>query len=39
VTCTPEQILRYAKTIAVVGASRDPTKSADRLAIRAIMSS
>jgi predicted CoA-binding protein len=28
VTSTPEQILRYAKTIAVVGASRDPNKSA-----------
>jgi uncharacterized protein len=25
---TPEQILRYATTIAVVGASRDPSKSA-----------
>lgn len=27
-TSTPEQILHYAKTIAVVGASRDPSKSA-----------
>lgn len=28
VSATPEQILHYAKTIAVVGASRDPNKSA-----------
>jgi predicted CoA-binding protein len=28
VASTPEQILRYARTIAVVGASRDPGKSA-----------
>ena len=27
-SATPEQILHYAKTIAVVGASRDPNKSA-----------
>jgi predicted CoA-binding protein len=28
VASTPEEILQYAKTIAVVGASRDPSKSA-----------
>jgi hypothetical protein len=27
-TSTPEQILRYARTIAIVGASRDPSKPA-----------